>query len=1162
MTPNPFLDEAKVISADEWALVDRLFQEHPQLLKIPRGNKAQEEHRNQHKKSFRQRINELFNEADARAIIATLTHSFVKIGDVIYAQLPQKGALLGEGGQATIKLAVGKKIGAPASSVELDKPVLLRIDKKAFIATDKTGDEVAASMDLGLITATGSRSVKDIDPYVNGEQHYSVMPYLGQDIRQWSATVKPTGEIHGSRQDDDERSSHAPPSRQQSLAIAAKLIWHAEALKKGYLSKHGLPYAHRDIKPENVVLDAKGTPRLIDFGTACNEPHRYPSANAVGTVAYQMPFSQCNVQTNAVLDLTGLLRTLYLPKQVLDGSGFKMERERFQPTLLSDKILHESQLEPSLFLPEVVVRQKEATLVSLASTLTLASLGMQGHIERIAARPLAQQALMVLLHSDQFDTEHCKRMLESPVLIQALSLLAPLLTILPASTINTIVSIIFDNPLSPDWFTQLDTLAQLSKSINDDVRFGHFLLRQIISLPDGAPKSSFLSHYKNHLTVINEIERDHRHINLLRFCCQKLGSGTAKEQTVTQRILLLDSPVSRHLTYRLMREDDLSEIKLQWLELLDQSPNLNETIIDKLLGYDDDHLCLLLDTPLLAELANNSDTETFQALLALIQSPTPDNAEAVKVLHALNRRSELLANQRLVLATSGCAEVCALFTQAKDWQQPSLVIAVAKTNLTIEELNMLTDSPLFRQVAEAVMPFIEAIPSEVKMALINEFLTPQHRQPWAETLLEVARKSEREVERVEKERNQEPKDKYQKKLKAVETESVRQRGLILREMISISQFGSEKWLRLALSELRKEAPNLHKIEAFIAIDKLRGIDESLMNDLEVKGHVDSKAIPVLCVLHAIGVMDNLSQQSKAPIAESILHLLDKRKECDCITMIFKLMQFDESSPVYSNSRLPIIIVTALARFVTSGNKAFYGGLLSWFKVRLDNINHSQCQDSQQGLDTMVSRLNRHKESIEQLSPPFAVIAFNGLTCDFTHCDEVLGARETMLELLVHLSEIPGLANEIESKGINTLFGVVGLLCRELCLLNTRVQSDSTARTHLEQALTLRDTLITTQLDKLIIAEMNNPKYDKAGSSKGVPTGVMQLRQAAISTHCEEETFITEAETIAERHLSEKKSEFSLFASARRPEVESLYENLQVLSRHRTDLVSRQQLGNN
>jgi len=1073
MTPNPFLEEANAITAEEWALAERLFQEAPKLVKIPRGNKEEAEHRNQYKKSFRQRIQENFSEADATAIITTLKHSFVKLGDTIYAQLPQRGAFLGEGGQATIKLVVGKKIGAPVTSVNLNEPQLLRIDKKSAAITEDSADEIAASMDLGLIIATASRQLSDLDPDIDGTQHYSLMPYLGRDSREWITAIEPPSEGEPSQ-----------PSASDHLKIAAKLVWQVIALHQGYQSQRGLPYAHRDIKPENIVIDGEWLPRLIDFGIACNEPHRFPSHTGIGTVAYQMPFEQCEEQTNAVLDLTGLLRSLYLPEEILDGSGFKMKREKCQPTFLTDDILRENKLQPSLFLPELVVKQGEPALLHLACDLALSSIGLQEHMQQVSSQPLAQQALMVMLHSDHFDTDSCLAMLTNPTQVQMLSVVAPLMSVFPASTIKAIIEMIIAKPEASDWFNILEENARQANSIANEVRYGHFLLRQIVSLTDEDLRVNLLQGYAAFITAIDAIEADHKHINLFRFFAEQLLSGKPEAKEMIKRIINLNSPVARHLAYRMMRPEKLSEVQLCWLELLDQSPALDESTLICILEKEEAYLGQLLDIRELSRLVNNSRGETLQALLTLVQSNTPVNAHQISVLHALNRHSDLSASQRLVLATCDCIDVYQIYKNAPDWRRPLLPLAVAKPDLNEEIFNQLTNYQKFRAVGEKLLPFIEVIPASVKMALINECLTHEPRHPWADTLSVVCNTLEHQRQQEMAEIARQPgKGNRQRQLTALDKRLERQRGLLLKEMDNISQFGSSEWSRLALGWLRREPYNLQRIEAFAAVDKLSGIDYNLLYKLEVKANVQLETIPVFCVLNAIGVMDIEELDDKKIVAENVLLLLDNKKHCDGMKMIWRLMQVNEHEPIYCNSRLPTKVVAALSRYVTSSGRAFYAELFNWFSMRMDKIQHSQCEESQQAIDTMISRLNSQKGSIDQLTPAFTVIAFNGLICNFTHDDQVIGARETMLEMLVHLSQIPGLTDEIQSKGINTLFSLVGLLCSELYLLQGRVGNDAEAQSHLAKAIALRDTLITTQLDNLLIAEVLNPNAVKVVTDK-------------------------------------------------------------------------------
>jgi len=74
-----------------------------------------------------------------------------------------------------------------------------------------------------------------------------------------------------------------------------------------YVASQG--YGHRDLKPENFMVDQRGTPRLIDFDFATNDP---TSTNNPGTVDY-MSYEKYKGRTyHPTLDDTWALAYMFL----------------------------------------------------------------------------------------------------------------------------------------------------------------------------------------------------------------------------------------------------------------------------------------------------------------------------------------------------------------------------------------------------------------------------------------------------------------------------------------------------------------------------------------------------------------------------------------------------------------------------------------------------------------------------------------------------------------------------------------------------------------------------------------------------------------------------------------------------------------------------------
>ena len=66
----------------------------------------------------------------------------------------------------------------------------------------------------------------------------------------------------------------------QAKQIFSKIAEGVEAI-------HQQDFLHRDLKPSNIIVDARGTPKIIDFGLASSKEEI--GANLVGTYAYMSP---------------------------------------------------------------------------------------------------------------------------------------------------------------------------------------------------------------------------------------------------------------------------------------------------------------------------------------------------------------------------------------------------------------------------------------------------------------------------------------------------------------------------------------------------------------------------------------------------------------------------------------------------------------------------------------------------------------------------------------------------------------------------------------------------------------------------------------------------------------------------------------------------------
>jgi serine/threonine protein kinase len=128
-----------------------------------------------------------------------------------------------------------------------------------------------------------------------------------------------------------------------TLAIARQLT---DALA----CAHEKGIVHRDIKPENLLLDAKGTVKVMDFGIACLAHRVSPLTEAgmfVGTPTYMAPERLQSEKVDARSDLYSLGVVLY---ECITG---RPPFEAKSPISFIAKVLTAAALPPIMLSPDV-----------------------------------------------------------------------------------------------------------------------------------------------------------------------------------------------------------------------------------------------------------------------------------------------------------------------------------------------------------------------------------------------------------------------------------------------------------------------------------------------------------------------------------------------------------------------------------------------------------------------------------------------------------------------------------------------------------------------------------------------------------------------------------------------------------------------------------------
>ena len=104
------------------------------------------------------------------------------------------------------------------------------------------------------------------------------------------------------------------PSRQflRSASAIQAAVWITERLAEGLAHAHDRGLLHRDLKPSNILLAADGTPMLLDFNLAVENPAGTPEGEIQraligGTLPYMSPehldaFNPCGTTTPDAVD--------------------------------------------------------------------------------------------------------------------------------------------------------------------------------------------------------------------------------------------------------------------------------------------------------------------------------------------------------------------------------------------------------------------------------------------------------------------------------------------------------------------------------------------------------------------------------------------------------------------------------------------------------------------------------------------------------------------------------------------------------------------------------------------------------------------------------------------------------------------------------------------
>jgi len=208
------------------------------------------------------------------------------------------GAVRGVGGSAVVYSAFDREL---REQVALK---VLRADRTSPEALTRLKREVAVARQ-----AASPRLVRVYDIDATGESVFLTM----EDV--------PGGSLK-------ERLAEGPLPLEEALRIAGEVL-------EGLAALHGLGIVHRDVKPGNVLLDARGSVKLADFGLARRlevDETRATSVNAfVGTVDYVSPEQALGRELDGRSDLYSFGVTLY---EMLTG-GIPFRRDSAIGTALA-----------------------------------------------------------------------------------------------------------------------------------------------------------------------------------------------------------------------------------------------------------------------------------------------------------------------------------------------------------------------------------------------------------------------------------------------------------------------------------------------------------------------------------------------------------------------------------------------------------------------------------------------------------------------------------------------------------------------------------------------------------------------------------------------------------------------------------------------------------